>query len=165
MGSGEGWLEFWCSALCCSAVSTLISVCCLMHLWYNPSATPILLKVTYPRRVFCYVWNGTFLAVPLLFFSPSTALTRAKFVHQYVFVNSSFWQTTEGVCFESVVPWGMQGGMACHGAAADTEGKLPLRMIMALHPAAFLAEVKVRLDVRNTIESPRKEGCFFPFLY
>lgn len=26
MGSGEGWLEFWCSALCCSAVSTLIII-------------------------------------------------------------------------------------------------------------------------------------------
>lgn len=30
MGSGEGWLESWCSALCYSAVSTTLTIYCLL---------------------------------------------------------------------------------------------------------------------------------------
>ena len=41
MDSGEGWQEFWCSALCCSAVSTLTviiySILDTLHIWVSLS--------------------------------------------------------------------------------------------------------------------------------
>lgn len=52
MGSGDGWLEFWCSALYCSAVSTLFIVYCLWQLWYNPNIIPSLLRTL---SILCYV--------------------------------------------------------------------------------------------------------------